>query len=75
MRLPGASIVVEPTAPRPAAQADSGRVVEDVGDHLFEVALVRDHARLEAALEEMAGAVVAAVEAHRVEAVQALHPA
>ena len=39
----------------------------------LEVALVRDHARLEPALEEMAAAVVAAVEAHRVEAVQPLH--
>jgi hypothetical protein len=55
-------------------EADSGRVVEDVGDHLFEVALISDHASLEAALKEMSGTVEAAVEAHCVQAVQALHP-
>ena len=37
--------------------------------------LALDHAGLEPALEEVARAVVAAVEAHRVEAVQALHAA
>lgn len=62
------------TAPRPAAETDSGRVVEDVTNDGVEVALVGDDSRLEAALEEVSGAVVAAVEAHRVQAVQALHP-
>jgi hypothetical protein len=87
MPLPGASIVIRThrqarrvveraeSAPRPAAETDSGRVVEDVGGDLVEVALIRDHAGLEAALEEVSGAVVAAVEAHRVQSVQALHPA
>jgi hypothetical protein len=37
------------------------------------VALVCDHTRLEAALEEVSAAVVAPVEADRVEAVEALH--
>ena len=60
-------------APRPASETDSRRIVVDVGDHDVEVGLVRDHACLEATLEEMSGAVVAAVEAHRVQTVQALH--
>jgi hypothetical protein len=87
MRLPGASIVIRrhwqarrgladaKLAPRPAPKADSRRVLVDVGEDLVEVALVRDHAGLEAALEEMPGAVVPAVEADRVQAVQPLHAA
>src|SRR3990170_3234450 len=74
---PGASIVTCPrpqaAAPGPASQPDAGRVVEDVGDQRLEVVLVGGHAGLEAALEEMPAAVVAAVEADRIEAVQALH--
>ena len=85
MRISGASIVTGPqrqalralcrgeTPPRPTPETDSGRVVVDVGDDLVEVALVGDHAGLEPALEEVAAAVVAAVEAHRVQAVQAPH--
>jgi hypothetical protein len=41
---------------------------------LIEIPLVLDHAAFEAALEEMALAVVAAVEADRVQAIQPLHP-
>jgi len=65
----------QPTAPWPAPESDSGRVVEDVWNDLFEVALIRDHAGLEPALKQMSAAVETAVEAHRVQAVQALHPA
>jgi hypothetical protein len=61
-------------APRPSPEPEAGRVVVDVRDHPVEVALVRDHTRLEAVLEEVAVADVAAVEAHGVEAVQPLHP-
>jgi len=63
------------TAPRPASETDSGRVVEDVTNEGVEVALVGDDSRLETTLEKMSGAVVATIEAHRVQAVQALHPA
>ena len=44
-------------------------------DNGVEVRVALDHAGLEAALEEMSAAGVAAVEPHRVEAVQPLHPA
>jgi hypothetical protein len=73
MLVPRPSIVIPPSTPRPAAEAEARRVVEDVGEHVSEVTLVGRHARLEAALEEMPAPVVAAVEAHRVEAVQPLH--
>jgi hypothetical protein len=63
------------TAPRPAAQADARRVLVDVRGDVGEVVVARDHARVEAALEEVARAGVAAVEPHRVDAVQALQPA
>lgn len=62
------------TPPRPAAETHSGRVVEDVANDGVEVALVRDDAGLKSTLEEMSGAVVAAIEPHRVQTVQALHP-
>jgi hypothetical protein len=75
MLVLGASIVFIQAAPRPAAEADTGRVLVDVGDHLVQVALVGDHARLEPVLEQVPAPVVAAVETDRVEAVQALHPA
>jgi hypothetical protein len=39
------------------------------------VVVAVEHARIEAPLKEVAGACVAPVEAHRVDAVQALHPA
>ena len=42
--------------------------------HDFEVAVALDHAALEAVLEEVADAAVAAVEPHRVEAVEPVHP-
>jgi hypothetical protein len=60
--------------PRPAAQAQAGRVLEDVLGHGAEVVLVLDDAAREPALEEVALPVVAPVEADRVEAVEALHP-
>jgi hypothetical protein len=60
-------------APRPTVQADAGRVVVDVLNEALEVLLLLDDAALEAALEEVADAVVAAVEPDRVEAVQPLH--
>jgi hypothetical protein len=60
--------------PRPAGKADAGRVLVDVRDDLVEIPLVLDHLALEPPLEEVADAVVAAVEADRVQAVQALHP-
>jgi len=63
------------TAPRPASETDSGRVVEDVTNDGVKITLVGDDSRLKTALEEMSGAVVAAIEAHRVQAVQTLHPA
>ena len=84
MRVPPASIVIRlqrqaprdlrcrETAPRPASETDPGRVVEDVSDRGVEVALVGDHACLEAPLEEVTVAVVAPVEPHCVQAVQAL---
>ena len=40
-----------------------------------EMLVALEHARVEAALEEVAGAGVAAVEPHRVDAVEALHAA
>jgi len=63
------------TTPRPAAQAHARRVLVDVVSDVGEVVVAGQHPRVEAALEEMAGAGVAAVEPHRVDAVQALHPA
>jgi hypothetical protein len=59
--------------PRPATQADACRVVVDVRGHQLEVPLVLDDAGLEATLEQMTLAVVAPVEAHRVQPVQPLH--
>jgi hypothetical protein len=67
--------VVAAAAPRPAAEADAGRVLVDILDHRGEVLVPLEHARLEAALEEVAGAGVAAVETDCVDSVQALHPA
>jgi len=61
--------------PRPAAQADARRVVVDVVGDVREVLVALENARVEAALEEMPRARVAAVEPHRVDAVEALHPA
>jgi hypothetical protein len=52
-----------------------GRVLVDVVRDVGEVVVAGEHPRVEAALEEMPGAGVAAVEPDRVEAVQALHPA
>ena len=63
------------TTPRPAAQPDPGGVLVDVLGHVREMLVAVEHAGVEAALKEVAGACVAAVEAHRVDAVQALHPA
>jgi hypothetical protein len=63
------------TTPRPAAQAHARRVLVDVVCDVGEVVIAGEHPRVEAALEEMPGAGVAAVEPDRVEAVQALHPA
>jgi hypothetical protein len=61
-------------APRPPPQADARGVLVDVLRHRRQAVVVLHHARREAALEEVADAVVAPVEAHRVEAVQPLHP-
>jgi hypothetical protein len=63
------------TTPRPAAQADARRVLVDIVGDAGEVIVGIEHARVEATLEEVAGARVAAVEPHRVDAVQALQPA
>jgi hypothetical protein len=63
------------TTPRPAAQADARRVLVDVVGDAGEGVVGVEHARVEAALEEVAGARVPAVEPHRVNAVQPLHPA
>src|SRR3954468_12958085 len=67
--------VLAAAAPRPAAEADPCRVLVDVRDHGRKVVVTLEHPRFEAALEEVAGAGIAAVEQHRVDAVQPLHPA
>jgi hypothetical protein len=61
-------------APGPAAEPDSGGVLVDVLGHGFEVPVALEHARLETALEKVSSAVVAAVEPHRMDGVQPLHP-
>jgi len=62
-------------APGPAAQPDPRRVLVHVLRDRDEVLVAVEDARVEAALEEMARAGVAAVEAHRVDAVEPLHAA
>jgi hypothetical protein len=64
---------VAEAAPGPAAKADAARVLVDVLDRRDVVLLILDDAAREAAAEEVAGAVVAAVEPHRVDAVQPSH--
>jgi hypothetical protein len=61
-------------APRPARKADTRRILVNVRRDVLEVTLVLDDAALEAPLEEVAHALVAAVEPHRVDTVQAPHP-
>jgi len=60
-------------SPAPAEQAGARRVLEDVEPRGVEVLLRLDHPRFEACAEEVTAAVVAAVEALRVDAVQASH--
>jgi hypothetical protein len=59
--------------PRPAAQADPRRVLEDVVDQGLDVALLLDDAALEPVLEQVPAPVVAPVEPARVDPVQTLH--
>lgn len=69
-----ASRVEAESPPRPSPQADPGGVLVDVlGDHGQDVVPL-DDAGGEPTLEQVADAVVAPVEAHRVETVQPLHP-
>jgi hypothetical protein len=60
-------------APGPVSKSDPRRVLVDVEHDDVQVLVVLDHARVEAALEEMADAVVTTVEPHCVQAVEALH--
>jgi hypothetical protein len=70
----GAAARADPT-PGPAAESDPCRVLEDVLDDRVEMGFALDHAGLESALEEVAAALVAPVEPHRIHAVQPLHSA
>jgi hypothetical protein len=70
----GAAAHGDPT-PRPAAESDPRRVLEDVLDDRVEMEFTLDHAGFESALEEVAAALVAPVEPHRIHAIQPLHSA
>ena len=62
-------------APRPAAESNAGRVLEDVLDDGVEIYVTLDDAGFEPILEEVTAAGVAPVEPHGVDPVQPLHPA
>jgi hypothetical protein len=56
-------------------KAGAERVVEHVGEGVLEVVFSVEHPRVETPLEEVPNSVIAPVEARRVQAVEAVHPA